>query len=78
MSEPITIEIFVAVNECGDFEISAETATDVTDNLRDNYGFEAIRIVKMLVTVSPPEQDITEIAITAPAEAKAPAQVTVS
>jgi hypothetical protein len=69
-----TFEIFLACNEDGDYALSAEGPTEATETLRDEWGGETSRVVKLMVTMSLPT--ITEVPVTVadePAEAKAEA-----
>jgi hypothetical protein len=54
------IEIFLAISECGDCEL-AFSADDAAGNLSENYGYEALRVVKLNVSVSLPIITETEV-----------------
>ena len=49
-----TIEIFVAMNEDGDYETGIDDS-DARDRLEENWGGASVRIVKLKVTMSPPQ-----------------------
>jgi hypothetical protein len=64
------IEIFVAMNEDGDYEAAAE-AEVAHDSLRDNSGGHACRIVKLIVKMSPPAYEEPPAVIEIPESAGA-------
>lgn len=66
MSEPVEIEVFVAMNENGSFAV-ADNADDAHDLLRDDIGGDASRLVKLIVTMSPPE--VITVAVVVPDDA---------
>ena len=49
-----TIEIFIAINEDGDYETGIDDS-DAHDRLEENWGGASVRIVKLKVTMSPPQ-----------------------
>lgn len=75
-TEEKTITLFIAVNECGDFHISEDGAQDAVSDLMENFGYEAVRVVTIHVTLDLPTAETVDV--TLPPEAKTPAQVTVS
>lgn len=78
MTERHTIQIFIAVNESGDSRMSWDSASDAIDTLRDEEGFEAVRVVEINTTIDLPVAEVVNVAIAIPPETKSPAQVTVS
>lgn len=77
-TEPHKIQLFLAVNELGEFMTHADSASEAIDELRDNYGYEAVRVIELNVAVDLPKTEAINVAVTVPAETKSPAQVTVS
>jgi hypothetical protein len=75
---PCTIALWVAVNEVGECRTSIDSAADAVSELQDNYGYEAVRVVAMNVTLNLPTVETETVDITLPPETKSPAQVTVS
>lgn len=75
-AEPTTIELFLAINEIGEFMTSFDSRSDAITELMSNYGAEAVRTLTVKVTVDLPTPET--VAVTVPAETKAPAQVAVS
>jgi len=58
-----TFEIYLAINENGEWEV-ASSSEDATSNLADNYGWEAIRVIKLNVAASLPV--VSEIDVDVP------------
>lgn len=75
---PTTIELYLAVNQDGDFQVSSESVDDAVGELQGNFTCNAVRVVTINVTVDLPIPETVNVAITVPAETKAPAQVAVS
>lgn len=71
-----TIELYLAVNDDGNFHISEDSPQDAVAELADNHGFVSVRTLKVSITFDLPE--ITAINATVPAPSQAPAVVTVS
>jgi hypothetical protein len=59
------IELFVAMNEEGDYEAAAE-AEVARDSLNENSGGHCCRIVKLVLKMSPPAYDKPVAEITIP------------
>ena len=57
------IEVFIAMNEDGDYEVGTE-AELARDLLSENAGGYACRIVKLVVQMSPPAYEEPAAAIT--------------
>lgn len=72
----VTVELFLAINESGDFLTSYESADDAVKELQDTYGCEAVRTLKLAVSIDLPT--LEEIAVAAPALSQVPAGVVVS
>lgn len=49
----IIAEIYIAMNECGDYEVGI-SSEEASDRLIDNGGSEMIRIVKIAAKMTPP------------------------
>ena len=77
-TEPTTITIYLAVNQDGDYYISADGPDDASSEVLSNYTCEAIRNVAIAVTVDLPKAETVSVAVTVPAQSQAPAQVSVS
>lgn len=78
MTEPTTIAMYLAVNENGDSRMSWDSPSDAIDELRDNDGFEAARVVEIKVTLDLPVLETVNVAVTVPAQTETPAEVTAS
>lgn len=81
MTERKTFTLFLAVNESGDPYVDyngTTSAGDAITGLAEDSGFEAVRVVKIEVTLDLPTVETVNVAVEIPAETKAPAQVTVS
>jgi hypothetical protein len=72
MSKPkTTIEIFLAVNECGDWQVG-EDAAGASELLQENYGISyGLRVIKLYVNVTLPEYE--EVSADVPDEVTEPA-----
>ncbi len=66
MTDQIEIELFVCMNEDGDFAVGTDSGDTATD-LADNCGGVCMRTVKLKVKIAPPQ--ITEAEVTVPDEA---------
>lgn len=73
-----TVDIFLAVNQDGDFHVSSNDAGEAIGELQDNFTCNAVRVVKIAVTVDLPQTETVSVAVTAPALSQAPAEVSVS
>lgn len=71
----ISIDLFLAINQDGEFFVSTEDAGQAVTELESNYVNEAVRTLKLTLTIDLPT--IEEIPVAVPAEQKAPAQVDV-
>lgn len=78
MTERNSLQIFLAINELGEFMTHTDSASEAIDELRDNHGYEAVRVVQINVEIDLPRIEAVNVEATVPAETKAPAQVTVS
>jgi hypothetical protein len=67
MTEPKTIEVWIAIDGDGDYEVGCDD-DDAVDRYNDNIGgTRSMRLVKLNVTMRPPE--VTEASVTVPDEA---------
>lgn len=64
--EPVQCEIAIAMNEDGDW-IVVHWEDDAVDEMTNGVGFKALRIAKLIVTMTPPA--IPEVEVTIPDEA---------
>jgi len=55
----ITAEIYIAMNEGGDYEVGT-TSEEVSERLMDQAGGEMCRIVKITLRMAPPQVMETE------------------
>jgi hypothetical protein len=60
------IEIYVAMNENGDYEAATESE-DATTRLIENAGGDMVRLIKIIVKMDPPV--MAEVDVEVPAEA---------
>lgn len=81
MTERKTITLYLAVSESGDpyVDYSGTTsAADAIDGLFGESGYDAVRVVKIDVTLDLPTVETVNVDAIVPPETKSPAQVTVS
>lgn len=68
MAEPITVEVWIAMDSDGDWEVSKDDSEDAVTYYAENIGGSLpLRVVKLNVTMRPPE--ITEASVTVSDEA---------
>lgn len=78
MTERKNIQLWIAVSEIGDSRMSWDSAADAIDELRDNDGFEAVRVVMLNVAVDLPTVEVVNVDVAVPPQTIAPAQVSVA
>lgn len=64
-----TVEIWICMDSDGDYAISDSDDQDAIENYGANFGSQTIRVVKVAVTMAPPEACIDGGEIAVPAEA---------
>jgi hypothetical protein len=74
MAEKIEVEVFVAINEDGDWAADSE-AEVARDQMFENFGGYACRIVKLKLLVTPPSFEEPIATIDVPDEAGVTAAV---
>lgn len=76
-----TITLYLAVNELGDCYVDysgVTSAEDATNGLREDSGYEAVRVIAINVTLDLPTVETINVAVAVPAPSQSPAVVTVS
>lgn len=71
-----TLQIFIAVNQDGDYQVSTDIQDSAVGDLQHAYTCDAIRAFALNVTVDLPV--IETIPVTVPAQERAPTHVTVA
>lgn len=71
-----TLQLFIAVNQDGEFKIDTFNADDAIGELQDEFHCEAMRTILLNVTLDLPAAETLAVAV--PAQESAPAQVTVA
>ena len=67
MTELVTVDVFVAMDSDGNIQVGTDM-DEATERYNDHHGLVSpIRIVKLAVTMRPPE--VTEASVTVPDEA---------
>jgi hypothetical protein len=72
MATKVKCELFLAMNEDGDWSVN-EDAQEASNSVAENSGGACIRTVQLLVTMAPPE--IAEVPVDVPDEAGETKQV---
>lgn len=72
MPERKKVEVFVSINEDGDYYVGTD-ASEASEGLTENVGGEMCRTVKLTLSITPPA--ITEVAVDVPDEAGSTVQV---
>jgi len=71
MPDIITIEIWLAVNEDGNFHLCTDSASDALNELVSEYSSEAARVIKLTVNV--PRPTVPDVKVAVPEIAGEPA-----
>lgn len=67
-------EIYLAINEDGDFEVRSEGESEATEALVENYGGTMVRVVKITAFVTAPKLTEAEIDVSDEAGATEPVE----
>ena len=64
MSDPETVEVWIAMDKDGSIAVSIESADSAVEAYEGDFGSQVLRVAKINVTMRPPE--VPEASVTVP------------